>query len=358
VNQRLIFKLLAIHLAVIAFTMAVMWLVIDTLAAGYFVTLMEKYHISPGPAHEMFVNAVHRYLIWACLAALVLAVVLSYFMLHRVLAPLRRMTYITQEIAAGKFSARVPAESRDEVGRLAQAFNRMAESLKKLETLRRSLMIDVAHELRTPLTNIRGYLEALNDGVLEPSSETFSLLQNETMRLVQLVEDVLRLARADAARENLVLECIDLCRAVRKAVEPFAHTFSQKQLQVRLQLPPEGVTAAADAKKMARVLRNLADNVARYAPSNGEVTIRVTADVDRVRIDFLNSVQDLKPEDLPYIFERFYRGEKSRSRQHGGAGIGLSIVKELVEAHKGSVDAQLTDGLVRISLTLPKQAAG
>jgi signal transduction histidine kinase len=358
VNQRLIFKLLAVHLAVIAFTMAVMWLVIDTLAAGYFVTLMEKYHISPEPAHEMFVDAVHRYLIWACLAALVLAVVLSFFMIQRVLAPLRRMTHITQEIAAGKFSARVPAESRDEVGRLAQAFNRMAESLKKLETLRRSLMIDVAHELRTPLTNIRGYLEALNDGVLAPSNETFSLLQNETMRLVQLVEDVLRLARADAARENLELESVDLCQAVRKAVEPFAHTFSQKQLQVQLQLPSEGVTAIADAKKMARVLRNLTDNVARYTPSNGEVNILVASDADRVRIDFFNSVQDLKTEDLPYIFERFYRGEKSRSRQHGGAGIGLSIVKELVEAHGGLVDAQLTDGLVRISLTLPKEASG
>jgi HAMP domain-containing protein len=173
-NQRLIFKLLTIHLVVIAFTMAIMWLVIDTLAAGYFVTLMEKYHISPEPAHEMFVNAVHRYLIWACLAALILAVVLSFFMMRRVLAPLTRMTQITQEIAAGNFSTHVPTGTQDEIGRLAQAFNRMAESLKKLESLRRSLMIDVAHELRTPLTNIRGYLEALNDGVLPPSTETFS----------------------------------------------------------------------------------------------------------------------------------------------------------------------------------------
>ena len=146
-NQRLIFKLLAIHIVVIAFTMAIMWLVIDTLAAGYFVTLMEKYHISPEPAHEMFVNAVHRYLIWACLAALILAVVLSFFMMRRVLAPLIRMTQITQEIAAGNFSAHVPTGTRDEIGRLAQAFNRMAESLKKLESLRRSLMIDVANGL-------------------------------------------------------------------------------------------------------------------------------------------------------------------------------------------------------------------
>jgi signal transduction histidine kinase len=352
--QRLIFKLLAIHLVVIAFTMAVMWLAIDTLAAGYFVTLMEKYHISPEPAHEMFVSAVHRYLVWACLAALILAVGLSFFMMRRVLAPLTRMTQITQKIAAGNFSAHVPIRSRDEVGRLAQAFNRMADSLKKLESLRRSLMIDVAHELRTPLTNIRGYLEALNDGVLPPSKETFSLLQTETMRLVQLVEDVLRLARADAAQNTLELEEVDLCSAIRKAIEPFAHTFDRKGLRVDLQLPPDRVMIAADPNRIARVLRNLTDNIARYTPDKGNVRIEVVANSDHARIDYINTVQELVPEDLPFLFERFYRGEKSRSRQHGGAGIGLAIVKELVEAHRGSVDARLENGSIHILLTLPK----
>jgi signal transduction histidine kinase len=356
-NQRLIFKLLTIHLVVIAFTMAVMWLVIDTLAAGYFVTLMEKYHISPEPAHEMFVDAVHRYLIWACLAALILAVVLSFIMMRRVLAPLTRMTQITQEIAGGTFSARVPVENGSEVGRLAHAFNRMAEGLEKLESLRRSLMIDVAHELRTPLTNIRGYLEALNDGVLPPSRATFSLLQSETMRLVLLVEDVLRLSRADAARETLHFESIDLCQAIRSAIEPFAHTFGQKKLHVHLQLPPCEVTVSADPSRMARVLRNLTDNIARYTPAQGTVEIGLTSRAGKVHIDFGNTAQGLETRDLPYLFERFYRGEKSRSRQHGGAGIGLAIVKELVEAHGGSVGAHLVDGFFRISLTLPMAKA-
>ena len=354
-NQRLIFKLLAIHLVVIAFTMALMWLVIDTLAAGYFVTLMEKYHISPEPAHAMFVNAVHRYLVWACLAALILAVVLSFFMMRRLLAPLTRMTHITQEIAGGNFSAHVPTGSQDEIGRLAQAFNHMADSLKKLESLRRSLMIDVAHELRTPLTNIRGYLEALNDGVLPPSTKTFSLLQNETLRLVELVEDVLRLARADAAQIDLKFENIDLCQAIRKAIEPFSYKFGQKELKVDFQLPPDGVIIPADPNRIARVLRNLADNVSRYTPGRGTVKISVTSDTDHARIVFINSVQELVSEDLPYLFERFYRGEKSRSRQHGGAGIGLAVVKELVEAHGGAVGAQLEDRNIRIWLTLPNK---
>ena len=354
-NQRLIFKLLTIHLVEIAFTMAIMWLVIDTLAAGYFVTLMEKYHISPEPAHAMFVNAVHRYLIWACLAALILAVVLSFFMMRRVLAPLTRMTQITQEIAAGNFSAHVPTGTRDEIGRLAQAFNRMAESLKKLENLRRSLMIDVAHELRTPLTNIRGYLEALNEGVLPPSTDTFSLLQNETMRLVQLVEDVLRLARADAAQITLKFENVDLCQAIRKAIEPFSKQFVQKELTIDLQLAQERVRVPADSNRIARVLRNLTDNAVRYTPRHGKVQIGVVPERDHVRVEFMNTVEELAPKDVPYLFERFYRGEKSRSRQHGGAGIGLAIVKELVEAHGGSVGAQLKDGNIRIWLILPRE---
>jgi len=355
VTGRLIFKLLAVHLAVIAFTMAVMWLVIDTLAAGYFVTLMEKYHISPGPAHEMFVSAVHRYLIWACLAAAILAVVLSFFMMRRVLAPLTQMTQITHEIASGDFSARVPIASRDEVGRLAEAFNRMAEGLKKLESLRRTLMIDVAHELRTPLTNIRGYLEALNEGVLPPSKKTFSLLHEETMRLVLLVEDVLQLARADAARKSLRLEGVDVCEVLRKALEPFSYTFGEKELDVDFRIPPDGVTIQVDPDRIARMLRNLADNVARYAPPKGKVQIGITVDFDSVRIEFANTAPDLVPDDIPYLFERFYRGEKSRSRQHGGAGIGLAIVKELVVAHRGSVDAQLENGMVQFQITLPRE---
>jgi signal transduction histidine kinase len=357
VRRRLIFKLLGIHLLVIAFTMAVMWLVIDTMAAGYFVTLMEKYHISPEPAHEMFLNAVHRYLVWACLAALLLAAVLSFFLLRRVLGPLTRMTQITQEIAAGNFSARVPAGRRDEIGRLAQAFNRMAESLKEIESLRRSLMIDVAHELRTPLTNIRGYLEALNDGVLPPSKTTFAMLQEETLRLVALVEDVLRLARADAARQQLQLKNVDICRAVRRAVDDLAPEWRRKKLKVDLQLPREGVRVPADPERIARVLRNLADNAARYTPPAGAVRIAIQAGAGEVRLDFVNSVDRLGPEDLPYIFERFYRGEKSRSRRHGGAGIGLAIVKQLVEAHGGAVGAELDNDRIRIHLSLPRQPA-
>jgi two-component system sensor histidine kinase BaeS len=357
VKRPLILKLLAVNLVVIAFVMAVVWFSIDTLAAGYFVTLMEKYHISPKPAHAMFVDAIHRYLIWACLGAVGLAALLSFLMLRRVLAPLIRMTQSTRDIAAGDFSGRVPVHSRDEVGQLAHAFNSMAASLEKLEKLRRNLMIDVAHELRTPLTNIRGYLEALNDKVLPPSEETFGLLLDETMRLVQLVEDVLQQARADAAHGHLEIEPLDLNVAVNNALAPFTEALRRKDLEVSVHSAQGAAGVPADARRMARVLRNLTDNAVRYAPAGSQLTIDIIASPQEVTVGYINSVQDMVAEDLPYLFERFFRGEKSRSREHGGAGIGLSIVKELVNAHGGTVGADLENGRIHIWFSLPRPNA-
>ncbi|HSO19432.1 MAG TPA: ATP-binding protein [Desulfosarcina sp.] len=356
-KRYLIAKLLAIHLAVLCFALAIVWMSIDTLAAGYFVTLMEKYNISPGPAHEMFVGAVHRYLLWAFLGAVALAVALSFLMTRRVLAPLSRMTSITREIAAGNFDARVPAVTEDEVGQLARAFNHMAASLEEIERLRRTLMIDVAHELRTPLTNIRGYLEALNDRVLPFSAETFDLLQQETRRLSELVEDVLQLARADAAHGQLDRQPTDLAELLRRTLADYQRIFEEKHLAVNLHALSHAVRVPVDRRRMGRVLRNLTDNAARYSPPGGSVDIRLAMDAETVTIDYLNNADRLVPADLPYLFERFYRGEKSRSRQHGGAGIGLSIVREIVEAHGGQASADLDDGRIRIRLTLPAAPA-
>jgi signal transduction histidine kinase len=352
-KRYLIFKLLAINLLIIAFAVIIIWLSIDTLAASYFVTLMEKYNISPKPAHAMFVSAIHRYLIWAALGAVLLAVALSYALTKRALAPLTQMTALSREIAAGNYSARVPVKSTDEVGQLAEAFNRMTESLNTIENLRRTLMIDVAHELRTPLTNIRGYLEALNDGVLPPSKEIFSMLQDETMRLVKLVEDVLRLARADAAHGKLQKTAIDLKGMIREALEPFAGLSAQKNITIKIIPPDSKVRAAVDKKRFVRVLRNLTENAVGYAPENSRINIRIATAAGEIRVAYSNDAPNLKHEDLPYIFERFYRGEKSRSRRHGGAGIGLSIVKELVEAHGGKVSADLRDKKLHIGFSLP-----
>ncbi len=353
IRSRLIWKLLLIHLAVIGFVMLIVWFSIDTLAAGYFVTLMHRYHISPEPAHAMFVGAVHRYLLWTCLAAALLAAGLSYLMMRRVLFPLTRMTAIARRIAAGDFAGRVPVRAPDEVGQLATAFNRMAEGLETIENLRRRLMIDIAHELRTPLTNMRGYLEALKDGVLGPDVATFTMLHEETLRLADLAENVLRLARADAARGHLARVAVDLAALVDTTRTAFAARLEDRGITTHMDVVPNLPPVFADPERIARVLRNLMDNAVRYTPYGGTLAIRIARDGDRVRVAMSNPCTDLRPEDVPFIFERFFRGEKSRSREHGGAGIGLAIVKELVLAHDGRVGAAIEGDRVRIWFDLP-----
>jgi signal transduction histidine kinase len=352
-TKSLLWKLLGINILVIGSVIIIVWMAIDYLAASYFMALMEKYNISPTASHQMFVSSVHRYLIWASLAALLLAVTLSYLLTRRVLGPLRQMTTITQKISTGDYSGRVPFASGDEVGQLAASFNRMAESLRRIEALRRTLMIDVAHELRTPLTNIRGYLEALTDGVAPPTRETFELLQEETMRLVHLVEDILRLAKADAARTNLHKTEVQIAGLILQELDAFRPQFDAKKIRVETHLSNATGRLLADPDKLSQVVTNLLQNASLYTPSGGSFRIYTEQTPGETKIIFANTSGELSEKDLPFIFERFYRGEKSRSREHGGAGIGLAIVKELIEAHEGRVGAEVSEGETRIWFSLP-----
>jgi len=353
VRSRLIWKLLGIHILIIGVVIVIVWLSVDYLAAGYFTTLMEKYHISPTSSHEMFVSAVHRYLIWASLGALVLAAGFSFLLMKRILNPLTQMTAITGKIASGDYSAGIPVKSQDEVGQLALAFNRMSESLRHIEQLRKTMMIDVAHELRTPLTNITGYLEALTDGVVKPSKETFELLQEETFRLVQLVEDILRLAKADAAKVNIQKVEIQIVDLIARTLDSFRSQLEAKEITVETDFADRDMKVRADPQQLSQIMRNLLQNACQYTNSGGTVVISTESMPGAIRVIFTNTGGELAEQDLPFIFERFYRGEKSRSREHGGAGIGLAIVKELVEAHGGSVGAELGGGQTRIRFDLP-----
>jgi two-component system sensor histidine kinase BaeS len=291
--------------------------------------------------------------IWATLASIALAALLSFVLVRRVLGPLQRMTDTTRKIAAGDYSARVPIKSQDEVGQLAEAFNRMADSLQQIEQLRKSMTIDVAHELRTPLTNIQGYLEALIDGVVSASRKTYELLLEETLRLVRLVEDILQLAKADAARVDLQKEKILLKALVERMIDSFRSRFDQKGIGIEMQFRPSADAVFADPTKLVQVVRNLIQNAWEYTPSGGKVCISTRLRSDEIRVVFSNSGGEIAEKDLPFIFERFFRGEKSRSRQHGGAGIGLAIVKELIEAHGGQVGAEISAGQTHIWFSLP-----
>jgi two-component system sensor histidine kinase BaeS len=352
-RNRLLWKLLGIHIPVIALVIVIVWLAIDYLAADYFMVLMDKYNISPTETQEMFLDAVHRYLIWASIAALALAGVSSFLLTRKVLQPLSRMADVTRAVAAGDYTAQVQVDSGDEIGELANAFNGMANSLARVEQLRKAMVADVAHELRTPLTNVRGYLEALSDGVLPPSPETFAILQQEILRLVRLAEDLLQLAKADAAHALLQRRPIALPELVDEVLGSYRLRFRDKGItpEVRVARGAERVTA--DRDRLAQMVGNLAENAWQYTPPGGTVTIDLDRLPEGVRLTVANSGNGIAAEDLPFIFERFYRADKSRSRELGGAGIGLAIVKELAAAHGGSVGATSSRGETRVWFILP-----
>jgi signal transduction histidine kinase len=353
VRDRLLWKLLAINVPVVAGVIVVLWLAIDYLAADYFAVLMDEYHVSPDEAHGIFLNAIHRYLLWATLCALGLAATLSFLLTRKVLRPLAQMMEVTKDLAAGNYQVRVQVTSRDEIGRLGAAFNSMADSLKRIEQLRKTMVADAAHELRTPLTNIRGYLEALHDGVIPPSKETFGMLQSEILRLVKLSEDLLSLARADAAKLDLHPQRFAVHELVEEVLQLNQLRFQEKRLTVEVRFDQAVKEVIADRGKVLQAVRNLLDNAWQYTPVDGSVVISTQHMPGAVRITFTNTGEGIAEEEIPFIFERFYRTDKSRSRERGGAGIGLSIVKELIEAHEGQVGAASAGGETRVWFTLP-----
>jgi signal transduction histidine kinase len=353
-RNRLLWKILAINLPVIALIILVVWVAVDVLAAHYFTELMKRYNIEPSETHAMFVASVHSYLIDASIVAAVLAALLSFLLTRTVLRPLSQMNEVTQHIAAGDYSARVEVRSRDEVAQLALAFNRMADNLEKIERLRRTMVVDLAHELRTPLTSLRGYLEAIDDGVVTPSTETLQILQDEIMRLVRLVESLNQLTKADAARAYLERQDVELPALIGQALELDRFEFGSRGIDVETAFPETPLHVDADRDKLFQVLRNLTQNAWQYTPRGGRLRVAVADEPGAVAVSFANNSTGLSDEDLPLMFERFYRVEKSRSRESGGAGIGLAIVKELVEAHGGTVGVERDGDDVRFWFRLPR----
>lgn len=357
INNKLLWKLLLANIPVIGVIFLVVWLAIDKLAAKYFMALMETYEVSPDEIHEMFLTSIRYYLVWASLAALGLAIILSYLLTRRVLRPLSQMTAITKELAAGNFSLRAEISSRDEVGELGVAFNRMSDSLEQIERLRKNMVGDVAHELRTPLTNLRGYLEALNDGIIEPTPEIFQMLQKENFRLVDLVDNLQQLARADAAKVYLNLERARLSELINQILELYHLNFKEKNINVETSSPEQEQGVSCDCDKLLQAIRNLVDNCWKYTPEGGQVSISVSSQAqgEGVKVVFQNSGAGISKEDLPYVFERFFRADRSRSRDGGGAGIGLAITKQIIEAHGGQVGALSTPEKTSIWFILPSE---
>jgi signal transduction histidine kinase len=254
----------------------------------------------------------------------------------------------------GDLAQRVPVRGGGELGELARAFNAMAEAVASNEQLRRHMVSDVAHELRTPLTNIRGHLEALCDGVLAPDRETFDSLLEEAGLLTRLVEDLQQLALAEAGQLRLEREPAQVEEIVGRTATAVQAQFTARELRLATDCSPGLPTVDIDAERIGQVLRNLLNNAAAYTPKGGRVAISARHSDGYVEVSVADSGIGIAPEDLPYVFERFYRADRSRARATGGAGLGLAIAKQLVEAHGGRiwVESDLGQG-TKFTFTLP-----
>ena len=285
--------------------------------------------------------------------ALALAALVAVVLARAFLQPIRRVADATHRLAAGDYATRVAIGSRDELGRLAEDFNRLAEALARNEELRRRFMADVSHELRTPIAVLRAGLEALEDGVRPLTRESVASLQGEVAALGKLVEDLYQLALADVGALSYRKERIDLAEPLEQAVEPFAARLSERGLRLESNFAP-GLKVTADADRLAQAFRNLLENSARYTDTGGKVRVTARRNGSGIKIDFEDSAPGVPADALPHLFERFYRVEGSRSRANGGAGLGLAIVRSVVEAHGGAIDAGASPlGGLRVTISLP-----
>lgn len=289
-------------------------------------------------------RSVERGTLGAVLLAGVLALAATTLLARRMLRPIEELTGIAREMAGGNLSRRAGVTSRDEIGELGRTFNAMADGLERIEELRRRMVHDVAHELRTPLTNIRGHLEAVQDGLLEPTPAVIDSIHEEALALQHLVDDLQELALAEAGQLRLEPRELQLLDVVERVVRPLGVASQAASIEVEV---PAALRVVADPDRLAQILRNLLSNALAHTPPSGVVTIAAApADGEEgmVEVRVADTGPGIAAADLPHVFERFYRGDRSRSRATGGAGLGLAITRRLVEAHGGRIAAESPPG--------------
>jgi two-component system OmpR family sensor kinase/two-component system sensor histidine kinase BaeS len=313
-----------------------------------------------GTLEQDYLESINRYLYAAGAVAAVVALLLGFFLSRRLATPLHAMTRAAGAMAAGDLSQRVQAQSDDEVGDLARAFNAMAESVAASQSQRRSMMADIAHELRTPLTVLQGNLEALRDGVVAPSPEALASLHEETLLLSRLVTDLKDLSLAEAGQLALHLEQTDLVDLARRTVEAMGAAAAERGVSLRVNAPVAVPKVSADRDRLSQVLRNLISNAIRYSSQGGTVRVDVASATRKgyaVQMVVSDDGPGITEDELALVFERFYRGDRSRARASGGAGLGLAIVKQLVQAHGGEAHAESEPGHgARFVVNLPAGA--
>ena len=312
--------------------------------------------VNTAASQDAFLSLVNRAFLVAMAVSLLVAVVLSWLTSRQILRPVQALTSATRQMGQGDLSARVSVRGQDELAELGASFNQMAEDMAHQQTLRRNLVTDVAHELLTPLTAVRGNLEALQDGILEPTPDLINSLHDEVMLLDELIAELQELSLAEAGQLRLDLHTVVLADVVMGAATAVAPQLTAQNLTLTTALPDDLPMVEIDIRRMGQVFRNLLVNAVKYTPSGGQIAISAQQEGQEIQVSIRDTGQGIAPEHLPHIFDRFYRADSSRTRETGGSGLGLAIVKGVVEAHHGRVwvESELGVGST-FSLSLPLQ---
>jgi len=299
-------------------------------------------------------KALQQASLWALVLGALTATLLSLLVSRTLSGPLVQMNRVARAMAAGDFSRRVQVRSRDEIGDLAASLNTLSrelqekiDALQRLDATRREFVANVSHELRTPLTIIQGYTEAVVDGLARNEEQRQQYLQNilgETLRLRRLVDDLLDLRRMEAGKIDIERGPVDPGQLVRHIMEKFAGVAAEKGVSLETKVPEEVPAVYGDGDRLAQVLINLVDNALRVTPSGGRVELAVLPENGRVSVAVRDTGPGIPAEELPLIWERFYKGDRSRQRGTGGSGLGLAIARQIVELHGGDIKVDSAPG--------------
>jgi signal transduction histidine kinase len=296
-----------------------------------------------GEAGHAFLVSINNSLIWVGIFGVFVSLLLGHFLSKLILSPLRKVINAARSFSNGNYAMRINATTNDEINDLIKTLNEMFFSLEKLEKLRKNLVANLSHELSTPLTNIYGYLEALNDNVIRDDlarGRAVSLVKKEAERLIHLIKELKKLAILESDNFSLSVEDVSINELIEKICEKFVLSFRQKNINLHkmfdLELPP----ARVDASKVEQVISNLLDNAIKYSDDNGVIELKTWQEAGRIAFSIKDNGQGIEREDLPFIFERFYRADKARTKKDDSIGIGLTIAKKIVEAHKGEIEVK------------------
>ena len=304
-------------------------------------------YINPRSSTEVSITSIQvlfkeigLFFIWGGLIAIAIALVMTFFLSRKILAPVITLTSAARRLGRGDLSQRVRLKDKGEMGELAQAFNSMAGDLERTEQLRQNMVADAAHELRTPLSNIRGYLEAIRDGIKKPDADTIRSIDEEATLLSQLVDDLQALSLAEAGELKLDRQAENITKLTKQAVAAKQTQAIAKGVSISTEMSKKLPSVNVDSRRIGQVLHNLLENAIAHTAKSGSIVVVAQKKNNWVKVSVTDTGEGIPAEDLPSIFERFYRVDKSRARATGGSGLGLTIAKRLVEAHGGKIEAQ------------------